>query len=45
MDADTDMGMDMDADTGVDMKADMKADMNEPSGGLVVPEVRSDASA
>jgi hypothetical protein len=35
--------MDMDADA--DMDADMKVDMDEPSGGLVVPEVRSDASA
>jgi hypothetical protein len=29
----------------MDMDADMKVDMDEPSGGLVVPEVRSDASA
>jgi hypothetical protein len=37
------MGVDKDADA--DMDADMKVDMDEPSGGLVVPEVRSDASA
>jgi hypothetical protein len=37
------MGVDKDADE--DMDADMKVDMDEPSGGLVVPEVRSDASA
>jgi hypothetical protein len=37
------MGRDMASDA--DMKVDMDVDMDEPSGGLVVPEVRSDASA